>query len=206
MFYDIDNCDITSYADDNTSYTSDFNLEQIMQKLELITNISLELFKNNHMKTNAGKCHSLVIRDTYVPAEIEEFDVKNIREEKPLGIKIDTMLSFENHVSSLYKKTSQKLHAMARVLSSMDLAKCKSLMKAIITSQFNYYPLIWMFHSRQLKNRINKIHEKALRLVHKDNKLIFNDLLELDNSVTIHQSNLQILATEIFKVKKQFST
>ena len=44
-----------------------------------------------------------------------------------------------------------------------------------------------MFHSRQLKNRINKIHEKGLRLVHKDNKLIFNDLLELDNSVTIYQ-------------------
>ena len=83
----------------------------------------------------------------------------------------------------------------------MDLAKRKSLMKAFITSQFNYCPLIWMFHSRQLNNQINKIHERALRLVYKDNKLTFNDLLELDNSVTIHQRNLQILATEIFKVK-----
>ena len=75
MFYDIDNCDITSYADDNTSYTSDFSLEQKIQKLKLITNILLERFKNNHMKTNADKCHSLVIRDTYVPAEIGEFHV-----------------------------------------------------------------------------------------------------------------------------------
>ena len=134
MFYDIDNCDITSYADENTSYTSDFSLEQIIQKLKLITNILLEQFKNNHMKTNADKCHSLVIRDTYVPAEIGEFDVENIREEKPLGIKIDTKLSFEKHVSSLYKKTSRKLHAIATVLSFMDLAKHKSLMKAIVTS------------------------------------------------------------------------
>ena len=44
-----------------------------------------------------------------------------------------------------------------------------------------------MFHSRQLNNRIDKIHEKALRLVYKDNKLTFSDLLELDNSVTIRQ-------------------
>ena len=83
----------------------------------------------------------------------------------------------------------------------MDLAKRKSLMKAFITSQFNYCPLIWMFHSRQLNNRINKINERALRLAYKDNKLNFNDLLKLDNSVTIHQRNLKILATEIFKVK-----
>ena len=62
-----------------------------------------------------------------------------------------------------------------------------------------------MFHSRQLNNRINKIQERALRLVYKDNKLTFDDLLKLDNSVTIHQRNLQILATEIFKVKNSLA-
>ena len=62
-----------------------------------------------------------------------------------------------------------------------------------------------MFHSSQLNNRINKIHERALRLVYKDNKLTFNGLLELDNSVTIHQRNLQIFATEIFKVKNSLA-
>ena len=37
-FYDIDNCDIASYADSNTPCTSCFNLEEVIQKLELITN------------------------------------------------------------------------------------------------------------------------------------------------------------------------
>ena len=56
-------------------------------------------------------------------------------------------------------------------------------MKAFITSTFNYCPLIWMFHSRQLNNRI-KIRERTLRLVYQDNKkLPFNDLLEHDDSV-----------------------
>ena len=62
-----------------------------------------------------------------------------------------------------------------------------------------------MFHSRQLNNRINKIPERALRLVYKDKKLTFDDLLKLDNSVNIHQGNLQILATEIFKVKNSLA-
>ena len=109
------------------------------------------------------------------------------------------------NVSSLCKKARQKLHALARVVNFMDLVKRKSLMKAYITSQFNYCPLIWMFHSTQLNNRINKIQEWALRLVYKDNKLTFDDLLKLDNSVTTHQRNLQILVTEIFKVKNSLA-
>ena len=42
MFYNIDNCEIASYGDKNTPYTSTFNLEEVMQKLELITNKLLE--------------------------------------------------------------------------------------------------------------------------------------------------------------------
>ena len=59
-----------------------------------------------------------------------------------------------------------------------------------------------MFHSRKLNNRINKIDERALRLVYKDYTSSFDDLLAKDNSFKIHQRNLQKLAIEIFKVKK----
>ena len=76
-----------------TPYTSAFNLQDVIQKLELTTNNLFEWFKNNHMKDNAQKCHLLVTRDTDVTAKIGEFDVKNSREEKLLGVKIDTKLS-----------------------------------------------------------------------------------------------------------------
>ena len=62
-----------------------------------------------------------------------------------------------------------------------------------------------MFHRGQLNNRINKLYEKTLRSVFKNNKLTFNELLMLDNSVAKHQQNLQILATEIFKVKNSLA-
>ena len=73
-------------------------------------------------------------------------------------------------------------------------------MKAFITSQFSSCPLIWMFQSRNLNNKINRIHEGAHRLVCQNN-LSFSELLDLDNSVTVHQKNLQVLVTEIYKVK-----
>ena len=198
IIYDIDNCDIASYADSNTPYTTDFTLEEVMLELIKVSNVKLvklELITNNLFEWfNTDKCNLLVTRDTDVTGKIVELDVKSSMEEKLFGVKTDAVLSFENYVSSLCRKESQNLYALAKVVNFMDLAKRKSLKKAFITSQLNYCPLTWMFHSRQLNNRINKVHERALRLVYKDNKLTFNDLLKLDNSVTIHQRNLQILA------------
>ena len=118
--------------------------------------------------------------------------LKAEKNQKSLGISIDTRLSFEHHITSLCKKASQKLHALARIAHYVDFEKRRSLMKAFVISQFNYCPLIWMFHNRTLNNRINKIHERGLRLVYQNKNLPFSELLELDNAVTIHQRNLQV--------------
>ena len=72
-------------------------------------------------------------------------------------------------------------------------------MKAFVISQFNYCPLISMFHNRALNNRINRKHERALRIVYQNNNQSFSELLKLDNAVTIHQRNLQVLVTETLK-------
>ena len=98
-----------------------------------------------------------------------------------------------------------KVACLVMIAHYMEFEKRKSLMKAFVISQFNYCPLIWMFHKRALNNRINKIHERVLRLACQNKNLSFSELLELDNVVTIHQRNLQVLATEIFKVKNNLS-
>ena len=152
------------------------------------------------MKANAHKCHLLVSFNESCTAKIEDFSIQNSTEEKLLRVKFDSNISFVNHVTSLCKKASQKLHALPRISHYMNLNKRRNLMKAFITSQFSYCPLIWMFHSRSLNNKINRIHERALRLVYQNN-LSFSGLLDLDNSVAVHQKNLQVLVTEIYKVK-----
>ena len=78
-------------------------------------------------------------------------------------------------------------------------------MKAFIASEFGYCPLVLMFYSRKLNGRINKLHERALRIVYQDYVSSFNELLEKDKSTTIHGSNIQFLATELFKVKNGLS-
>ena len=69
----------------------------------------------------------------------------------------------------------------------MTQEKLKLAMKTFIMSQFNYCSLVWMFHSRTLNKKINNLHEGALRLVFKKDSLTFQELLELDNSFTVHE-------------------
>ena len=83
-------------------------------------------------------------------------------------MKSEGRFNFDYHVSTLLKKASKKYHALATVCNYIDTKKRRVLMSAFITSQFFYCRFVWMFHSRTLNNQINKIHEKALRLVYKD--------------------------------------
>ena len=84
----------------------------------------------------------------------------------------------------------------------MNFEKRRVLMNSFFTSQFNYCPLVRMFHSRKVNNKLNHLHERCLRIVYSDKMSSFKKLLETDRSVPIHIRNLQIPATEFFKESK----
>ena len=62
-----------------------------------------------------------------------------------------------------------------------------------------------MFHGRTLNNKINHLHERSIRIVYKENKSSFKELLKKENSFTVHLRNIQSLSTELFKVKVNLS-
>ena len=103
------------------------------------------------------------------------------------------------------KKAGQKLNALSRIASCMTFDQRRLILNSFITSDSPYCPIVWMFHSRKLNERINHIHERALRIVYKDFNSSFEELLIEDNSLNIHHRNLQKLVTEIFKVKNSLS-
>ena len=82
----------------------------------------------------------------------------------------------------------------------MELPKRCILMNAFFKAQFNYCPVVWMFHSPSLNNKINRLHERCLRIIHNDKHSNFEELLVKDNSVPIHHNNIHTLAIEIYKV------
>ena len=86
----------------------------------------------------------------------------------------------------------------------MSLVKKKLLMNFFFNAQFNYCPLIWMLRIRSNDNKIN-LHERCLRIIYNDKQSSYEELLIKDGTVSIH-SNIQALATEMFKVKNKLSS
>ena len=122
-----------------------------------------------------------------------------------LGIDLNNRLGFDNHVANICNRVSKKLHALARILQFMNIHKRRMTMHAFLASKFGYCPLVWLFHGRKLNSRVNKLHERTLRILYQDYTCSFTELLEKDNSTAICKRNAQLLATKLFKVKNGLS-
>ena len=72
-------------------------------------------------------------------------------------------------------------------------------------SQFKYCPIVWMFHSGRTNNKINRLYERALRIVYDDNVSTFDRLLTMDKPFCIHHQNIQRLLIEIYKALHDIS-
>ena len=196
------NIGFAGYADGNTPYTYSSNIENMLDNLQGALEKMFHWFSRSHLEANAGKCHLLTSSKTPVDIHISNNDILNEERVKLLGVNLEGRLNFDFRVNKFLKRASKKYHALARVCNCMNKKKRRILMNAFITSQFSYCPLVWMSHSRTMNNRINKIHEKGLRIAYKvKTNVSLDDLLKKDTSVSIHQRNLQILATEIYKVR-----
>ena len=79
------------------------------------------------------------------------------------------------------------------------------LINAFFDSQFSYCPLILMFINRGTNRKINRLQERSLRILYQDDISMFEELLQRDNSVTVHTRNIQRLATEMYKVYNNIS-
>ena len=99
----------------------------------------------------------------------------------------------------------KKVSVLSRISAFNVLNKRQVLFRRIIKSQFSYCPLIWIFCSRKSNNLIKKIHKRSLRIVTNDKNSIFEDLLKSNNQFNVHQRNLQILMTEVFKIMNDLS-
>ena len=82
----------------------------------------------------------------------------------------------------------------------MELLKRCTLMDAFFKAQFNYFPVVWMFHSRSFNNKINRLLEHCLRIIYNDKRSNFDELLVKDNSVSVRHNNIHTLAIEMYKV------
>ena len=116
--------DLANYADDNTPYAIENEIETLISIIEKDASILIKWFKDNYLKLNEDKCKLLITKhNDNVSAKIGSEIITASESVKLLGIIIDNKLNFNEHISKLFKKVSQKIHALARISNFMSTEK-----------------------------------------------------------------------------------
>ena len=206
LFYLTESTEVCNFADDTTFFAGAEDLNSLIKRLEHDRVLAIEWFQNN-MKLNQDKCHLLVFcyKHENVWAQIGDEIIWGSNGQTLLGLQIDRNLNFNEYVSSLCKKAGKKLSVLPRLSNFMNIKQRRVLMKSFTESQFGCCPLIWMLHGKGVNNKIIHLHESSLRIVYKDDKSSFKELLQKDNSFTGHHRNIKLLAIELFKVTENLS-
>ena len=204
LFLITEETNVANYADDTLPFTSAPTWIEVKGKLSYVANQIFTWLSFNQMIGNPDKCQLITNKvDDTMSITVKNETVFNSNTSKILGITFDNLLTFAPHIENLCKKASLKVSALARMSVYLSKAKRRYLMNAFIKCYFSYCPLIWMFHTRALEQRINRLHERCLRIIYSDTTSSFEDLLKLDKSSTFHQKAIQSLAIELFKAKSE---
>lgn len=210
MFFFIDKCDLFNCADDNTLFNSSPRMDIVISNLEHDCKKAITWFESNGMEANANKfqfmlstsrssseiCHLNNGKDTIIKSEPFV---------KVLGVFIDENLTFSDHVSSCCIKAARQLNALARIAKHLDLRSRKIIYSSFIMSNFNFCPMVWHFCGKMNNNKMEKLHERSMRIVHNDFSSSYSELLQKGRTTTILAARLKQLVVEVFKAVNGFS-
>ena len=168
LFLFLERTNICNFADDNTIYRCDSVLEIILEDLQHDMKILLNWFKINSMKPNPKKFQFMILgKGSRLPVILNINNIK-IRESQKvilLGLTIDNCLTFKDHIDTLCRNASYKLHALRRIRKYLTPDKAKVLYNAFINSQFSYASIVWMFCRKMNYIKVEKIQYKVLKIV-----------------------------------------
>ena len=81
-------------------------------------------------------------------------------------------------------------NSLGHIVNYMSFDQHRAVTKTVIESKFNYYPIIWISHSRTTNNKTNRLHGKVLSNVYFDYTFSLESFHNKDNILLIHERNL----------------
>ena len=125
------------------------------------------------MIVNPNKFQAIVVKrnnkmkDSY-SLNIKQEVINSENSVKLLGVETDDKFSFEKHISTLVKKASNQLNAISRIQTFMGFKEKEILLNSFVYSNFNYCPIVSHFCSAKSVKQIERIQERALRILYND--------------------------------------
>ena len=203
LFLFIEKCRLYNYADDNSLDSSSENLADVLYNLRHDGRNAIEWFAKNGMQANPDKFHFMLFSPTPTEQQVlhlcDGTSLMSETEVTVLGLTIDDKLCFSQHISICCKKAARQLNALARISKHLNINSRMAIYNSFIMSNFNYCPLVWHFCSQVNNQKLEKIQERALRILFADYNSSYTELLGRAGTTTLLIQRLHLIALTVFK-------
>ena len=100
---------------------------------------------------------------------IHDSQVSQVTTAKSLGVIIDNKLDWSSHIDKLTKKVASGIGAMKRIRHLVPQATLHLIYQALIQPHFDYCNIVWGNCGITLQNKIQKLHNRAARVLTNSN-------------------------------------
>ncbi|KAL9964216.1 hypothetical protein ACROYT_G027827 [Oculina patagonica] len=176
----IERCKFMNYADDTKIHTSDPKPQVVEEDINRDLANTLHWFQQNGMKANPEKYQALVLVNSDYDMNIKCVDkrIPISKEIKLLGVTLDNRLKFDAHIADICRKVGGQVNALNRLKNILPCKTKEALYRAFIFPYFTYCSQVWHHCGTRNANKLEKVNERALRLIYKDNSTSYQTLLE----------------------------
>ena len=133
---------------------------------------------------------------------INDVNVESTDSIKVLGVTLDAKLNFNEHIKNLCNRASHQINALKRISRYLDIDGRLRIYQAFIKSNFTYCPVSWIFCGKRNSDKLEKLQERALRVVYNEYSMPYRDLLLHARILPLSMLRLKFLGTEVFKSVK----
>ena len=96
-------------------------------------------------------------------------------------------------------KAARQLNALTRISKYLDVDSRKIIYQSFVASNFNYCPLVWHFCGKLNTAKIEKIQERALKIIYKDYNSSYDELLINTDTPSLFMSRIRLILFEVYK-------
>ncbi len=210
LFLWIEEASLHNFADDNSLSAFAETVQELIKVLEKESETAINWFNINGMSANPDKFHGIIINRCGRHPEVHHmnfagFEITTEKIVNLLGIDIDYKLNFNKHIGTLCKKSAGQLNAICRMGKHVKENEKAVLIQSFVQANFNYCPLVWFFTSPGSLRKIERIQDRALRILFDDFDSDTKVLLDKAGKTTFLIKQHKNLAIEIFKTLKNLN-
>lgn len=198
------------YADDHQIFVAHETMKRVEKILVDNGEKMTKWYQDNLLKVNCDKYQAIVLGnpkgERNTDLDISGEKVEQSQSIKILGVTLDENLNFKDHLRSVCKKVAGMIGVLRRLKNLIPVNAKLLLYKSAIMPHLTYCHLVWHFCTASDNRRLERLQERALRLMYNTIAESYDALLKRAKLTTLQNRRLQDILILMFKVKNKLTT